>query len=239
MKSREIEDELFFQSREKIKNDKFSLGDLDQYPLFVGVHNMARNHFIINQFLETLNIPGNILEFGLWRGGTTVMLAKFLQLLRPQQNKFIIGFDNFSGLPEPLACDGNEAKSFVGQYKGDKDFLSSVLTLSNLDSIVRLVDGDAKNTIPDFFKDHSHDFVSFALLDFDLYEPTILAIQNLIERVSIGGKVLFDEGTSAIWKGEKKAMFEFVEMTQKIGQSWSCLENPITRQPTTVYTRMS
>ena len=239
MSIKKFEDELYFDYRNKLKEQSFTIYDLDHYPLFVGGHNMGRNFFLINQLVETLDVPGNIYEFGLWKGATTVLLAKFLKILKPQQNKIIIGFDNFSGLPEPIDSDGEEAKSYVGRYKGDKDFLMSILNMSKLESSVHIVDGDANLTIPSFFEHNPYDLVSFALLDFDLYEPTITAIRQLISRVSVGGKIIFDEGSSSTWKGEKRAMYEFSELTKQCKQSWVPLENPITRQPTTVYTRVS
>jgi hypothetical protein len=235
---KKIEDDSYFTLREKLKKLTFTVDDLDHYPLFVGAHNMARNFFVVQEFLKTLDVPGNIYEFGMWRGSTAFLLSKFLLLSRPQQNKVIVGFDNFSGLPHPSVDDGEEAQSYVGRYKGDLEFLRSMIISSNFNDIITVVDGDANQTIPSFFEDNPYDLVSFALLDFDLYDPTMVAIHHIVDRVPIGGKIMFDEGTSQIWQGEKKAMQEFLKIVKSLQQAWQPLENPITRQPTTVFTRI-
>ncbi len=45
-------------------------------------------------------------------------------------------------------------------------------------------------------------------LDFDLYEPTMVALEHLLPRVPKGGIVAFDEINNKFWPGETLAAFE-------------------------------
>ena len=69
------EDKAYFQFRDSVKNKKFTLSDLDQFSLYTGIHNFARKKFIIDQFEKTIDVTGNIFEFGTWKGVAPTLLA--------------------------------------------------------------------------------------------------------------------------------------------------------------------
>ena len=72
-----------------------------------------------------------------------------------------------------------------------------------------LIKGDAIETIPTFINEHPHLMVSLLYLDFDLYEPTKVAIENFMPRMPKGAVIAFDELDNPLWPGETQAMFEF------------------------------
>ena len=51
--------------------------------------------------------------------------------------------------------------------------------------------------------------MSLLYLDFDLYEPTKVALENFIPLMPKGAIVVFDELDNPLWPGETKAMHEF------------------------------
>jgi len=73
---------------------------------------------------------------------------------------------------------------------------------------VELVKGNALETIPKYVQENQHLLVALLFLDFDLYEPTKAALQQLLPRVPKGGIVAFDEVNNKFWPGETVAMLE-------------------------------
>jgi len=116
----------------------------------------------------------------------------------------------------------------AGSYKGNEDVLRAAIKLYELEDWVHLVKGDATQTIPAFEAAFPEAIVSLAWIDFDLYEPTKVALEFLARRLAIGGIVVFDEAISQIWPGETVAMLEFLEQS---GGVYRMQANTLGRQP--------
>lgn len=56
--------------------------------------------------------------------------------------------------------------------------------------------------------------ISLLYLDFDIYEPTKVAIEYLYPRVVKGGIIAFDELNCAEFPGETTALLESLEMVK-------------------------
>ena len=107
MDYKKASDQTVFQAREKIKkNFGQNIYELiDQYPLFACPQTMLRVNKNFELLKRSLKIPGDIFEFGTWRGATAIFFAKILDEIEPQSNRKIFVFDNFSGLPEPTSTN--------------------------------------------------------------------------------------------------------------------------------------
>jgi hypothetical protein len=73
---------------------------------------------------------------------------------------------------------------------------------------VELVRGDATKTIPQFIDDNPQLIVRLLYLDFDLYEPTKIAIENFLPRMPKNAIIAFDELNLRDWPGETLAALE-------------------------------
>ena len=183
---------------------------IDHFGLFVGVQTLASRLATYEILKLILDVPGNIIEFGVWKGSNLLFMAKVISLLRPNSNKKVIGFDNFEGLEKFSDQDGKKARDFVGMYKGDMQLLLEVIDLFDMQNWVHLISGDAVDTIPYYEQKNPNELISLAYLDFDLYEPCKVALRYLSKHLSKGGIIAFDEGLSSTWPGEGKAMIDFV-----------------------------
>tara|TARA_Y100001978_G_C23605241_1_gene390805 strand:+ start:158 stop:880 length:723 start_codon:yes stop_codon:yes gene_type:complete len=213
MDYKKASDQNVFQAREKIKkNFGQNIYELiDQYPLFACPQTMLRVNKNFELLKRSLKIPGDIFEFGTWRGATAIFFAKILDEIEPQSNRKIFVFDNFSGLPEPTDLDSEYAKTQIGKYKGDKKSMEYIIDAFELNHRLELIEGDALTTIPSFFEDNKPYLVSMAYFDFDLYEPTKIA-WNFIKKYILEGSILvFDEGLDRDrWSGEFKVIEEIM-----------------------------
>lgn len=201
---------------------------VDQFGLYAGPQTLASRIMAYELVKRTIEIPGHVMEFGVWHGSNLLFMTKILRLLQPNTIKLVYGFDNFAGLPEPHQVDGDEAVAAKGRYKGNEAVLRAAIELYDLQDWVHLVVGDAVETIPKFAATSPEILVSLAWIDFDLYEPCRAAFEFLHKRLAIGGVIVLDEAVSQAWPGETVALLEFLEKT---GGGYRMFANTLGRQP--------
>jgi hypothetical protein len=186
----------------------------DQFGLYSGTQTIATRLAIYEILKESMDVPGNLVEFGSWKGANLMFMAKVLNILQPNSLKKVFCFEGFEGLKtfdEKDLLDNSTESELTGKYKGDENVLRKMISLYEMDNWVEIVKGNALETIDKFEDENPHMFFSFAYIDFDLYAPVKKALDFLESRMSRGGIIVFDEAMTDIWKGEGIAMKEFLE----------------------------
>jgi hypothetical protein len=172
----------------------------------------------IKLFETIAEVQGAIVECGVHRGNSLMLYYHLSSILEPVAfTRKVIGFDTFEGFPAVSEKDPEGV--FVGGMRDtDYSHLKKWVDLQDLNrSIshiekVQLVKGDARKTIPRYVKENPHLIIALLYLDFDLYEPTSVALENLLPLVPKGGVVGFDEINQAKWQGETIAMKERISI---------------------------
>lgn len=210
-------DEHFFSSSGSIQQK------LGAFPRYVSRQQQAVYLFKWELFRQILEVHGSIVEMGVYMGSGLFSFASFSAILEPYNyQRRIIGFDTFSGFPDVTERDKNtqyespECKKgglgIPGNHLADLETSIELFDknryISHLPKI-ELVPGDVAVTLPEFLKANPHTLISLLYLDFDLYEPTIIALEALYERVVCGGIIAFDELNNPMWPGETEAFLEF------------------------------
>ncbi len=159
------------------------------------------------------NIPGDIVECGVFKGTGHIFWLKMLNLFDPNSNKKVIGFDTFSDFPRStLNFEKKAAKSFVKEAKFKKKNifknLKDKIKIINLDKRSELVKGDIVKTSKKYSINNRGFRISLLHLDLDTYSGTKSALKNFFPLVSKGGVVIFDEYGSRGW-GESEAIDEY------------------------------
>ena len=208
---------------------------IDQFALYAGEHTIGNKLFTYELLKKASKVPGDIVEFGCWKGSNLMFLAKLKTLLEPHSSKKIIGFDNFSGLPDSIDVDGDYAVDQAGRYCGNEEVLRSAIELFGYQDLVELVVGDATETIPSYIKNNRDIVLSFAYIDFDLYEPCKVALELIEDSLSVGGIIAFDEACDKKWPGETQAMKEFLANSK---HGYEAINNDFSRQPTLALRRI-
>jgi len=168
-------------------------------------------------FKQVLDVKGSIVECGVFRGFGLMAWANFSAVIEPANlTRRIYGFDSFSGFPAVSDADRSARRTpESGELHADAyDELQRLVRiydtnrfLGHVDKI-HLVRGDAEKTIPRFIEDHPHVVVSLLFLDFDLYAPTRVALEQFVPRMPKGAVVAFDELDNPMWPGETKAVLD-------------------------------
>ena len=152
-------------------------------------------------FNKIKNLPGDIVEVGVFKGSGIATWCKLLDLFIPHSCKTVIGFDLFCLSDKDSVLDsyenGNIMKVVTGRTNNEeltKDSVTKSLVNANIDpSKFLLIEGDVSVTSLDFAKNNPGFRISLLYLDLDLNEPTYKTLCNLWDRVVPGGYIVFDE----------------------------------------------
>jgi O-methyltransferase len=156
-------------------------------------------------------VPGDLVETGVWRGGATIFMRGVLKALAVE-DRVVWAADSFQGLPVP---DPERYPADAGQWLWRDGGWSTDLSVSLeevranfdryglLDDQVRFLQGWFEDTLPAAPIER----IAVLRLDGDLYASTIQALDALYPRVSPGGYVIVDD--YGAWESCRKAVDDF------------------------------
>ena len=163
----------------------------------------------IEKILMNDNLPnGSIAELGVYRGRLTKLLAK----VASQRNRQLFLFDTFSGFnsADMKTEKENGLNTYFENFAGTdvskihRICISAGMPANN----IKIKSGWFPESLDEEASNESFAFVS---LDFDLYKPTIDALNRLYDNVTDGGFIAVHDYGNKRYKGVKKATDEFVE----------------------------
>lgn len=165
-----------------------------------------------NLFRQTLKSPGDIIECGVFKGTGLFQWLKFLTIFDPDSTKRVVGFDLFDSFEEGLQdWEKKQTEAFIREanFQGtNPDELIEIACQMRQEHRLELIKGNACETIPRYIEENRGMRVSLLHLDFDVYEPTLVALKMFWPLVVRGGIVVFDEYGVRGW-GESEAVDEF------------------------------
>lgn len=154
------------------------------------------------------NIPGDILEFGVFKGTGLLTLLKLKKFLCPNSSKKIVGFDFFNSESLISSLSGQDKEAMSTLFNGRNfehtnqyaEYLKNLILRSGfVESEFDLVPGDVSQTVVEYLKERPGLKISMLYLDLDLEKPTYDVLQSCWDRVSKGGVVVFDEYAYHFW----------------------------------------
>lgn len=163
-------------------------------------------------FKKTLDIPGAIVECGVFKGVSLIRWATFRDIFSDPSAKKIIGFDIFGEYPEVNLPEDKLHRKYFTEAAGAssiaKEQLLSVFAQKNITN-VELIEGDIVKTVPRYVKQHPELKISFLYLDCNIHEPTLVALENFYDRIVPGGLLLLNGYAKETILGETKAVDSF------------------------------
>lgn len=143
------------------------------------------------------DVPGDFIECGVWRGGSSIFMRAILKAYRETGRKVWLA-DSFAGPPPPDPENYPADKDVPTDWDPDAepDYEPSLKSVKAnfekyglLDNQVGFLEGYFKDTLPDAPVDR----LAIARLDGDLYESTIQALDALYPKLSAGGYMIIDD----------------------------------------------
>lgn len=170
------------------------------------------------KYVTRANIPGSIVECGVWRGGS--MMAAANTLLRcGHTDRELYLFDTFEGMTAPserdIGSDGSPA--FIEYERTRRSDNGSDWCYASIDEVernllttgydarnIKLIQGRVEETIPAA----APSTIAILRLDTDWYESTRHELEYLYPRLSSGGILIVDD--YGFWQGSRQATDEYL-----------------------------
>jgi len=160
-------------------------------------------------YKQIVNLPGEVLEFGVFKGASLLRLATFREMLESQHSRKIIGFDMFGEFPK---VGNKESIDFAKKFESISgtgipvEELEKSIRLKQFENI-DLIKGNILETLSEYLLRNQQLRISLLHIDVDVYEPTQNILVQVYDRIVRGGIIILDDyGKIA---GETKAVDEF------------------------------
>lgn len=172
----------------------------------IGIKRLENIEYCFRQVIKE-KVPGDLIETGVWRGGSTIFMRALLKDSNITDRTVWVA-DSFEGLPKP---DENK----YAADKRDKHYKYKELAIpleevknnfkkyGLLDDNVKFLKGWFKDTLPVA----PIDKIAILRLDGDMYESTMDGLENLYPKLSIGGYIIIDDWGAV--KGCKQAVNDY------------------------------
>jgi len=199
-------------------------GVVENFPRFASVPAISRFLARCDIFRQIIEVPGVIIDAGVFHGSSLFGWAKLSTILEPTNHtRRIVGFDTFGGFPAPANQDGSSVSAemkqggYTGSTRAEIEASAAAFDINRpLGHIpkVELVEGDLCQTAPEYLARNPHLVVALLHLDLDLYAPTRAALDTFLPRMPKGAIVVFDELNSPFFPGETLAALETLGIDQ-------------------------
>jgi hypothetical protein len=162
-------------------------------------------------------IPGDVVECGVWRGGSMMAIALTLLRLGDRSRELYL-FDTFEGMPPATDRDvdhtgragASRARAGAGRegrpwlYASLDEVRRAVLSTGYDPARVHFVKGRVEDTLPASAPEQ----ISLLRLDTDWYESTRHELQHLYPRLTRRGVLIIDD--YGHWQGARQATDEYL-----------------------------
>ena len=201
-------------------DDRLTLQSFDQFTMT----SLERRYHLLESVRHVVRhrIPGSIVECGVWRGGSMMLIAAAL-LEYGDTSRDLYLYDTFEGMPPPsnVDCDyaARPATARLNAEENSK-VQSGVWAIANLSEVKRNMEsvgypperihyvcGKVESTIPKYVPEQ----IALLRLDTDWYESTFHELVHLYPKVAAGAPVIIDD--YGYWQGARKAVDEFLSAT--------------------------
>jgi hypothetical protein len=157
----------------------------------IGLRRLDNLQFCVEEVLSK-NIPGDLIETGVWRGGATIFMRAILKAYGVKDRNVWVA-DSFEGLPAPnperFPQDAGDLHHIMKLAVSLDQVKANFERYGLLDDQVRFLKGWFRDTLPKAPIER----LAILRLDGDMYESTMDALVNLYPKLSLGGCLIVDD----------------------------------------------
>ena len=190
----------------------------------VGLKRLDNIEFCVGDVLRR-GVPGDLMETGVWRGGAVIFMRAVLKE-HGDTSRTVWGADSFQGLPKVAdqrhTDDIEDALWTAGELAISLDQVKdNFRRYGFLDEQVRFLPGWFQDTLPKAPVER----LAVLRLDGDMYESTMVALEALYPKLSVGGYLIVDDYHAV--RGCRRAVDDFrarhgiTDEMQRV--DWSCV----------------
>jgi hypothetical protein len=171
------------------------------------------------KYITRYKIEGDIVECGVWKGGSMLATAETLLHERDTLRGLFL-YDTFEGMPPPskddvsfdnrsaeqmLEVNSNKEQNLVWAYSTLESVKQTMALSAYPPEKIQYIKGKIEDTIPGTMPEK----IALLRLDTDWYESTKHELIHLFPRLVKGGVLIIDD--YGYWKGARKAVDEFIQ----------------------------
>lgn len=170
------------------------------------------------EYVVKHEIPGDIVECGVWRGGS-MMAAVYTLLALGDTSRRVVLYDTFKGMGPPTQEDGADVhEQWSSALTADHNrwcFAPLEDVKKNLESTgypvsrIHYVQGLVEETLPSAV----HEQIAILRLDTDFYPSTLAELKYLYPRLLDGGVLIIDD--YGHFAGARRAVDEYFTQTER------------------------
>jgi hypothetical protein len=178
------------------------------------------------------DVPGDIVECGVFKGAGVYTWAKLLLMFKPNTEQRVVAFDFFETSRDVElrhAIDREYLEAHAEGWTSRENLIANCKAWGF--ERLKLVAGDVAATTREYARSQLGARIALLCLDLDNYEGTLACLRNLYPLVSLGGVVAFDEYALPGY-GESDAVDEFFR-----GQNVRLRSFPWARTPTAFFVK--
>lgn len=171
------------------------------------------------KYIHKFDIPGAVVECGVWRGGSMQAVARTLDATNDYSRDLYL-FDTFEGMVEPTDKDArhdglsathllenSERSARVWAYASLEDVKAGFANVPYPSERIHYIQGRVESTVPE----QAPEQIALLRLDTDWYESTKHELDHLYPRLVPGGVLFIDD--YGWWQGSRAASDEFLAET--------------------------
>jgi hypothetical protein len=170
------------------------------------------------RYIVDQGISGDIVECGVWKGGSAMAMSLALQELGDEDREVFL-YDTFAGMTPPSALDrsirGSSAQEKFLKLKTSEDTSdwcfsplseaqANILSVGYPEEKYHFIEGKVEDTIPGCVPER----IALLRLDTDWYESTKHELVHLFPRLVPGGVLIIDD--YGHWHGARQAVDEYL-----------------------------
>jgi len=176
--------------------------------LYLKTGSLSHILFLNEAYLLIKDIPGVIMEFGVWYGQNQILFENLRAIYEPfNKLRKIIGFDTFTGYPE-LSKSNNDNKAIEKGYL-NKDiysldnnyikFLRETIFFHENNNVLNhikkneIIVGNVEETLDLYLINNNSTVIALIYLDLALYKPTKYVLEKIKPYLIKGSVIIFDE----------------------------------------------
>ena len=139
--------------------------------------------------IEQRNVPGDLIEAGIWRGGAIIFMRALLNAYGIGERQ-IIAADSFEGIPQNTAFRHDPVDAWQDRWSASlNEVKGNIERLGLLDDRIEF--------LPGFFADSlgamAHRKFALIRLDSDSHDSVMTSLEHLYPRLSPGGIIIIDD----------------------------------------------
>ena len=215
----EAEDNLLRHAdefRKQIPDDEY----ISNLGLFITPQERRREFFLFEVYKRLSGVRGCVAQFGVRWGRELALFESLRTIFEPfNHSRHIFGFDTFEGYASVGVEDGSSRQISNGNldvFDGYENYLEDLLLVREQLSPIpqkqkfTLIKGNVEETFPKFLDEYSWTQFGLIHLDLNLYRPTKVVLERILERCTPNALLILDEYGCETLPGETIAIRDYL-----------------------------